>query len=125
MLARGETYAAEGIHRRRNGDPFWVRGGAPSILPIRRAAPSELRDITDRKLAEESLREAKRCSAILDSANLMIIATDRDGRIVTANPACEKLLDGRRASLCARCRRIPSSIRAPSMSSVAFFADLG
>ncbi len=50
------------------------------------------RDITKRKQAEEALLEERNfISAILDTANALIVVCDRQGKIVRFNRACEQL----------------------------------
>ena len=49
-----------------------------------------LRDITQRKEAEEALKQERDFSAaLLDTLGALVVVLDRDGRIVRFNHACE------------------------------------
>ena len=83
-------------YRKKNGDIFHSetvgtpvrneQGEAIGLLAI-------VRDITDRKLAEEKLRESERqVRLLLDSTAEAIYGLDLEGRCTFANPACAKLL---------------------------------
>ena len=128
-LERGQTYTTETIHRRRDGEPFWVRITGLAIDPADPNGGSiwNFEDITDRKLAEESLRESETLQrAILDSANLIILATDRNGLIVTCNPATEKTLGWTADELVGRLpTEVFISTEALATQREALHADLG
>ncbi len=95
VIGRGETFVSEMVHRRRNGDPVWMRITGRAIDP---AHPNDgsiwnFEDVTSRKVVEDSLRESVMLQrAILNSAKLMILSTDTDGRILSSNPATEQML---------------------------------
>jgi formate hydrogenlyase transcriptional activator len=92
----GEETVSELEGRRRDGGAFWIRS---HVRPLRDASgavtatQSVLVDITDRKRAEEALRESEeRLSRVLSSAMDAIVTIDDAGRVELFNAAAEKVL---------------------------------
>ena len=89
------AYSGEMINYNKDGRPYWIRINCQPILEY-----GELKgfmalesDITQQK--ENELKLIKFSSlqkAVLDSANMLIIATDQQGKIITYNRAAEQLL---------------------------------
>jgi PAS domain S-box-containing protein len=96
LLARGESYAdVEAVRRRRDGTSVDV---SISAAPVRDANGRVVRfmgaivDITERRAAQEALRKERDfISAVIDTAASLVIVTDREGRFVRFNKACERL----------------------------------
>jgi diguanylate cyclase (GGDEF)-like protein/PAS domain S-box-containing protein len=93
----------KGVDRRVTDEVFWSKGGNRipveySSTPLIRdnkvmGAVVNFRDITERKLAEEALRESEsRMRAITDSAHNAMLMMDPEGRISYWNPAAERIL---------------------------------
>jgi PAS domain S-box-containing protein len=96
----------EAAHRRKDGSVFPVEVSSQgAALGGERVLISVIRDITDRKRAEEELREA----ALFPEQNPSpVLRVRRDGLLLFANPAAAALLA---ASRCAVGERAPEAIR--------------
>ena len=94
-LQRGEDWRGEFVNRKKSGEPYWesatisvVRDEAGQITHYVKVAE----DITSRKVAEEALRAERNFSdAVVETAPVLILVMDREGRIVRFNRTCEEL----------------------------------
>lgn len=90
LRARGGALAnAEDCLLRRDGQPVWVVVNE-TLLPVARGEEPVIQgtliDITQRKLAEESLKQERDfISAVVDTAGLLVVVSDRRGRVVRAS----------------------------------------
>jgi len=93
LLARGTYHSLESVNFHADGTPinFLINAsviehqGQPAVLSINR-------DITDRKQAEEILRESEaRYRVVTESASDAIITIDREHTILFVNSAAEKI----------------------------------
>ncbi len=89
-VAAGERWNGEMLHRRRDGEEFWM---AVSVSPIfdehgnisHYVGTEE--DISARKAVEEALKRSERqLQDIIDAIPLAIVVVALDGRIIKANP---------------------------------------
>ena len=83
-------------HRVRHRDGTWRHfesaSRQSSNVPLLQGTVVTLRDITDRKWAEEALiREHDFISAVLDTVGALVVVLDVEGRIVRFNHACERV----------------------------------
>ena len=93
--------------RRRDGTPFWALLSG-TLLPQGQDEPliqTSILDITERRAAEEALRESQqRLTGIIASAMDAIITVDEEQRIVLFNAAAEKMF------LCSQAEAMGQSI---------------
>jgi PAS domain S-box-containing protein len=90
----------ESLHRRKDGSTFPVEINVNSIRLDRDYMVAVVRDITDRKRAEDSLRQSEVLkAAIVESSLDCIVTMDTDGRIVEFNPAAERTFGYARAAV--------------------------
>ena len=100
---RGEKTQLEIRYRRRDGQPAWVIAVGTPILDQKGkflSAFAMVTDITERKLAEETLRiEKDRAQLYLDTAGVILVALDADGRIALINMTGQELLGYKQSDL--------------------------
>ncbi len=110
LLDQGRTVEQAGVRKRKDGSAMSVR---VSITPLRDCegavwgALAYLTDVTFEQRADEARREDSRraaeenarLAALVASTNDAIIAFDREARIVSVNPAAERLFNVEAASL--------------------------
>ncbi|HVU34845.1 MAG TPA: PAS domain S-box protein [Opitutaceae bacterium] len=78
--------------RRANGEEFPIELALTQIPDEPPFYTAFMRDITDRKHAEEALRRSEaRKSAVLETAHDAIVTIDQQGRIIEWNPSAEKV----------------------------------
>ena len=105
VIREGTTDTYEAVGVRRDGSTFLVEGRVQVLFyQGRPARVSALRDITERKKAEEALRrsEEKFSKAFLASATALIITRLKDGQVIEVNEAFEKLSGFRRDEMIGR-----------------------
>jgi PAS domain S-box-containing protein len=90
---RAGSFRCEGVHRTRDGRRIPVDintsaitvNGAPAVLAV-------MRDITDRKQAEEALgKQGQLLRSILDNMGDAVLVADMQQRVVLFNPAAERI----------------------------------
>ena len=101
-LISGDTEKLEVEYRivRPDGTMRWVRDSAHGtrVEDGRILLYGVVGDVTERKLAEEALRESETLkSAMFETALDCIISIDHDGRVIEFNPAAERTFGYRRA----------------------------
>ena len=89
--ARGILF--ETVHRRKDGGTFPVEvSSRGATISEDRLLISIIRDITERKRVEETLRKERDFSAaVLDTAGALVVVLDKEGRIMRFNRACEAI----------------------------------
>ena len=95
---RGQSGQYERRYRRKDGSTLWAlisvapRSGGAQTEPFR-GAIAMLMDITERKRAEEALRESEeRFRAVYEKAAIGIVLADVRGRILQANASFQRML---------------------------------
>ena len=91
-MERSGFVTFESLHRRKDGSTFPVELSVKIVRLERDYRLAVVRDITERKLAQESLHQAeKKYRDIFENAVEGIFQTTRDGRFITANPALARM----------------------------------
>jgi PAS domain S-box-containing protein len=131
MAAAEGSFEDEGWRLRKDGSLFWadvvttaLRDGDGALKGFSKV----IRDITDRKKAEEALRESEeRYRIIAETASDVIITIDQDGIIHFANPASEKVFGFTPAELIGQniTQLMPASLRKAHTTALNAYVSTG
>jgi PAS domain S-box-containing protein len=112
-----------------NGEIIWTQVSASPLDLADASAVVITQDITERKRAEERLRQSEeRMRAILESALDCIVTIDHQGRIVEFNPAAEKTFGYKREETIGHQMAdliIPPSLREPHQRGFTHYLSTG
>ena len=87
-MNRSGSVTFESVHRRKDGSTFPVEINLKTVRLERDYCLAVVRDITERRLAEEALRQAEqKYRRIFENASEGIFQSTPDGRLLAANPA--------------------------------------
>ena len=91
-LRKSGCLVLESAHRRKDGSTFPVEVSLRWVKIERDYVVSIVRDITERKRAEEALRDAKEFSEnLIRTANVMVLGLDTGGNVTLFNEAAEEI----------------------------------
>jgi PAS domain S-box-containing protein len=125
----GEVRDFEVRLRRLDGSVIWVRENTRAVRDEHGRVQhfeGTIQDITERKAAEEALRESEaRTRAIVDSALDCVIVMDHDGNVTEFNPAAEKTFGYSRNEMIGTpvARLIPPDLRSRHRAGLARYLE--
>lgn len=125
------SFQDEGWRVRKDGSRFWAIVVTTALRDDHgnlRGFAKVVRDITDRKMAEEALRESEaRYRIITDTASDMIITIDEQSTIQFVNPASEKLFGYQPSELIGQSvtMLMPEHLRMAHVSALQAYVDTG
>ncbi len=91
-LRKSGSFVMESLHRRRDGSTFPVDISMRWVQIERDYVVAVARDVTERKRAEEALRDAKEFSEnLIRTANVIVLGLDAGGNVTLLNEAAEEI----------------------------------
>jgi formate hydrogenlyase transcriptional activator len=91
-LRKSGSFVMESLHRRRDGSTFPVEISMRWVQIERDYVVAVARDVTERKRAEEALRDAKEFSEnLIRTANVIVLGLDAGGNVTLLNEAAEEI----------------------------------
>jgi len=92
-MQRAGYVVKEAVHRRKDGSTFPVEASLKYVQLDRNFIVAIARDITERKRAEEALREGEdRYRDLVEHSEDLVCTHDLEGRLLSVNPAPARLL---------------------------------